>query len=314
MRENFTYEEPPIIQELNDIPGQILTQEKVIKKKDDFNFNKYLIISSIVIAVMTPVILKAIGSSQSHNEEADTSINSDYVSYPSKNLLEIKQKYDNKGESDEHRLNCEEHFNSLSHLSKAKGNEKLDRKFDKSGGTRSESDLQSVLQPHIDSPREILDNSESYNWRKDVSKKSNSQKNYKKSKEQISFAINHKLEKTKRVRLLKVKDKHLKMLEYKVLKYLNALTKGTKSNNEMLEDLNDIKSTFKMVNATSGEWYSKLYEGRSKIRNQHHASDWLFERADFRNKKRNMKNNWYWSWMMDREQMRLKKGFWQFTY
>ncbi|KAK9723218.1 hypothetical protein QE152_g19296 [Popillia japonica] len=114
-------------------------------------------------------------------------------------------------------------------------------------------------------------------------------------------------------RLLKIKDKHLKMLEYKILKHLNELTNGKKSNEEMLREVGDLKSSLK-VNVTSGEWYSKLYQGRNRIRRQQHASDWVFDRATFRNKKRNIKNNWYWNWMTNREQLRLKRGFWHFTY
>lgn len=64
----------------------------------------------------------------------------------------------------------------------------------------------------------------------------------------------------------------------------------------------------KQNSSTSGEWYTNLHKARNQIRKQEHVSDWVFDRAHSRNKKRN-KAQWYFKWMHLREQLRYKQSY-----
>ncbi|KAF2884355.1 hypothetical protein ILUMI_21804 [Ignelater luminosus] len=61
-------------------------------------------------------------------------------------------------------------------------------------------------------------------------------------------------------------------------------------------------------NNSDGEWYINLHKARNEMRKQEHVSDWVFDRAYLRSKKRN-KAQWYFKWMNVREQLRYKRSY-----
>ncbi|KAK9723217.1 hypothetical protein QE152_g19296 [Popillia japonica] len=339
-------EDLPLIGEIEEVQGQPPLQEVAVDKKDEIYFNKYIVVSWIVLAVLTPLVLNYFTTTHTqHIEDAQDDVvvvksihmEKDYDA-SSKDLVQNRRKYDSKGESDEHRLDCKEHNCASLQLSSARKADKYD--LDQSDDSvralkkiKSNPENYKKAKSNKNKKKEQEPKMSGFSKKKNKPEKNEVTKRQKKKKtkrakdksveigndnEREVNKLKKKLnEKDKQIkdlsRLLKIKDKHLKMLEYKILKHLNELTNGKKSNEEMLREVGDLKSSLK-VNVTSGEWYSKLYQGRNRIRRQQHASDWVFDRATFRNKKRNIKNNWYWNWMTNREQLRLKRGFWHFTY
>lgn len=61
-------------------------------------------------------------------------------------------------------------------------------------------------------------------------------------------------------------------------------------------------------NNTDGAWYINMHKARNEMRKQEHVSDWVFDRAYLRSKKRN-KAQWYFKWMNVREQLRYKRSY-----
>lgn len=122
--------------------------------------------------------------------------------------------------------------------------------------------------------------------KKDDEKSSYKKKNYKEYK--------HKMNPLDRELKYKIGMKDYDQCNKKHQKYRNNYIKVDKKND-----------------TRNSNWLTKLFKGRSELRNKEKSGDWYFDRSFYRKRKRD-KAKWYFDWMMDREILRYKRFYLDF--
>ncbi|XP_065166069.1 protein starmaker-like [Atheta coriaria] len=148
--------------------------------------------------------------------------------------------------------------------------------------------------------REKKDKHEKEKYQESHNKKNDVKKHDKHDKHQEHEDYLHKKE-----AYLKQKESKLKQKEYKLYAKDSSNEKHAKRDGK---DKKEKKNKFNKHNDTaSGEWYDNMHKGRKDKRQQDEKADWMFERAQGRDKKRD-KAHWYFDMMDERETNRFKKS------
>lgn len=110
------------------------------------------------------------------------------------------------------------------------------------------------------------------------------------------------------------KEEYLIMKEYELLKkkvkLQKKLNKYKKSDGGNWKKKNKkyykIEHYISRENRSDGEWYINFHKHREDARRREHMTDWLFDRASDRNRRRD-EAHWYFQWMIGRQEGRFKR-------